>query len=90
MISRLADLFGGKRQDEHDRLRSISSDYVGDDLDEDGVSAIDAHLEWCPPCRSFVNTLRATVGLLRSTPREAPPSPLVDRIRAELRGERSN
>lgn len=90
MVSRIVDLFRGKKQDDHDWVQSVSSDYVDDDLDDEAVSKVDTHLEWCPPCRSFVNTLRATVGLLGSTPRETPPSSLVDRIREKIRSGANN
>ena len=65
--------------------RDMASDYIDDDVEPDLGRRVRAHLEKCGPCLSFVNTLRATVGLLRSMEsRQAPPQ-LADRVSARLR-----
>ena len=68
-----------------EHVREMSSDFIDDDLDEEANQMVVAHLEWCPPCTAFINTLRATVGLLRSTPREAPPVDFKERVRDTIR-----
>ena len=85
MVSRISRLFrreGPEIGCEH--VRNLSSDFIDDDLDADERSRIMEHLEKCGLCLAFINTLRATVGLLGSTSTPEPPSTLQDRIRASL------
>jgi anti-sigma factor RsiW len=65
-------------------VRDLSSDFIDDELDEDERDRMRKHLQWCGLCMAFINTLRATVGLLRSTDTSEPPSALKDRIRSSL------
>ena len=52
-----------------------SSDYLEEDLPPPKLSAIRAHLSNCGPCRAFVDTLAATIGILSRLPRiSVPPS----------------
>ena len=64
-----------------------SSDYLEEDLPPPKLSAIRAHLSNCRPCRAFVDTLAATIGILSRLPRvSAPPSfkeSTMERIRRE-------
>ncbi|MBI3447553.1 MAG: zf-HC2 domain-containing protein [Acidobacteria bacterium] len=46
------------------------SDYVDGELAAELRRAIDEHGGQCPPCRAFVNTLKATVEAVRRLPRE--------------------
>ena len=79
--------------DEHVALRGMSSDYLDGDLDTETAERVRDHLEWCPPCRSFVDTLKATVGLLSSTARRDAPESFRNRLLKRLQqwkaGERS-
>jgi len=68
-----------------EQVQEMSSDFIDDELDGKAKQKIVAHLEWCAPCTAFINTLRATVGLLRSTPREAPPVDFKERVRDSIR-----
>ena len=65
--------------------RAGASDFIDGDLNDRARSRIALHLERCAPCRAFVNTLRATVDLLRSTPALEPPEGFSQRIRDSLR-----
>ena len=64
-----------------------SSDYLEEDLPAPKLSAIRAHLSNCGPCRAFVDTLAATIGILSRLPKvSAPPSfkeSTMERIRRE-------
>ncbi len=73
MVSRFLGMFRRHRLDDDCReVRERSSDLVDGDIDEPSERRIRGHLGRCGPCNAFMNTLRATVGLLRSTPREEP------------------
>ena len=68
-----------------DEVRDLSSDYLEEDLPQPKVSGIQAHLNNCGPCRAFVDTLAATIGVLARFPKvQAPASfkeSLMERIR---------
>ena len=88
MAPRLFGIF--KRRDPEldcTHVREVSSDFIDDDLDTQAKQKVVAHLGWCPPCNAFINTLRATVGLLRSTPREVPPPGFKEHLRESIRRE---
>ena len=60
-------LFGRHRaDDDHTQIRSMSSDYIDNDLDEEQARRVKAHLDKCHLCAAFFNTLRATINLLGS------------------------
>ncbi len=88
MVSRLAGIFGHRGDDLDCReVRNLSSDYIDSELDQAAAERVKSHLDSCPPCKSFVNTLRATVSLLRATPKRQPRSNFRQRIREGLRKE---
>ncbi len=73
MVSRFLGMFKRHGLDDDCReVRERSSDFVDGDIDEPSERRIRGHIGRCGPCNAFMNTLRATVGLLRSTPREEP------------------
>ena len=80
---RLFDIFRKKDLDCGD-VRAASSDFIDGDVGGRERARIAFHLERCGPCRSFINTLRATVNLLRSTPASEPPEGFKQRIRDSL------
>ncbi len=84
---RLFDIFKRKDLDCGD-VRAASSDFIDGDVSDRERARIAFHLERCGPCRSFINTLRATVNLLRSTPAPEPPKDFKQRIRDSL-GDRA-
>lgn len=73
-----------------EHLREMGSDFIDDELDQEAKRKVLAHLEWCPPCNSFINTLLATVGLLRATPKEVPPADFKERVRESIRKARAD
>ena len=89
VVSRFKKLFG-RNDDESEHgldcshVRELSSDYIDEELDPEYRERVKAHLEWCKLCRAFINTLRATVGLLSSSEPPQPPPSLKERIRASL------
>lgn len=85
MVARISRLFrrDGYDHDEHVR-NELSSAFIDDELDEEELDRVTKHLERCGLCRAFINTLRATVGLLSSTDTPEPPPQLKDRIRSSL------
>ena len=91
MSPRLLGIF--KRRDPEldcEDIQQVSSEFIDEELDETAKRKVVAHLEWCPPCSAFINTLRATVGLLRATRSEAPPPGFKERVRESIRRERAN
>ena len=88
MFNRLIRLFRGERaHDEHTRVRDLASDYIDGEVDDDTAAKVEDHLERCGLCQSFFNTLKATIGLLRSSERHEAPDSLPDRIREQVRRE---
>lgn len=57
-----------------DEVRERSSDYLEQDLPPAKQSAFLAHLSKCGPCRTFVNTLSSTIGVLSRLPRVTAPA----------------
>ena len=75
MIAGLLKRFlGGKGA--HADFRDIASDYVDGDVGGDALQKADGHLGMCGPCRAFLQTLRATVSLLKSMPERKAPATL--------------
>jgi anti-sigma factor RsiW len=46
------------------------SEYLDEELDAGLCDSLEAHLDGCPPCRKFLESLRRTIGLVGSL--EAP------------------
>ena len=81
---RFFNLFKRKEAD-CPEVRAGASDFLDGDMGRRESARIAAHLEKCGLCRAFVNTLRATVNLLRSTPTSEPPEGFKQRIRDRLK-----
>ena len=75
-----------RREADCPEVRAASSDFLEGDMGRRERARIAFHLERCDLCRAFVNTLRATVDLLRSAPALEPPEGFEQRIRDSLRG----
>ncbi len=69
-------------------VRSRSSDYLEEDLPPSKLSAIQAHLSNCGPCRAFVDTLAATIGILSRFPRVSAPSSFKESTMERIRREK--
>ena len=88
MASRISRLFKRERDDpECVEVRNVSSDYVAGELDQALLDKVNSHLEWCQPCQSFFNTLRATIGLLGSSKKQEASPSFRERLRERLRSE---
>ncbi|MBM3944396.1 MAG: mycothiol system anti-sigma-R factor [SAR202 cluster bacterium] len=67
-------------------IKGLSSDYVDGDLDSTQSGGISKHLQNCPPCLAFIDTLKATVSLLRMPQNRKAPSTLRAKIHKRLQG----
>ena len=71
--------------------RELASDYLEHDLAPRMRAAVQFHLDKCGPCRAFVETLSATIGLLGRLPRVSVPASfhqtVMDRIKTNDPGE---
>ena len=91
MVSRFLGMFRrNKMDDDCSEVRERSSDLVDGDIEGPTERRIRGHLARCGPCNAFMNTLRATVGLLRSTPREEPSEGFRARVLENIRRDRNS
>ncbi len=91
MVSRFFGMFKRNRLDDDCReVRERSSDLVDGDIDEPSERRIRGHIGRCGPCNAFMNTLRATVGLLRSTPKEEPSEGFRARVLENIRRDQNS
>jgi anti-sigma factor RsiW len=49
------------------------SEYLDGELDPASCSGIEAHMDDCPPCKAFLESLRRTVDLARDLPEHELP-----------------
>ena len=90
MVSRIVSIFRRKRPDpDCIEVRDISSDYIDGELGQVRTEQVKSHLSMCGPCDVFVRTLRATIDLLRSTPKSQAPEGFRTRVRDSLAQDRS-
>ena len=88
MVFRLVRMFMGmKMPADCAEVRAVSSDFVDGELDDAATVKVRSHLEKCGPCNAFVNTLRATVDMLRSMAKQEPPAGFRERVRDSLKRE---
>jgi RNA polymerase sigma-70 factor (ECF subfamily) len=57
------------------------SEYLDGELESGICAETETHLEDCPPCRDFLESLRRTVGILNRLPAEPVPDEIRRRIR---------
>lgn len=62
------------------------SEYLDGELPPDVCEQISEHIEDCPPCVEFVESLKKTVGLCKgmAVESEAAPRPLPEDLKARL------
>ena len=88
MVSRLTGIFKRRKMPRDcEEVRNLSSDYIDGELDQGTEDKVKSHLEWCPPCRAFIKTLRATVDLLRATPRRKAPDDFRQHIHENIQND---
>ncbi|MEK7404022.1 MAG: zf-HC2 domain-containing protein [Acidobacteriota bacterium] len=63
---------------------ALLSEYLDAELPEETCEEIAAHLEGCPPCIEFLESLRRTIALCREHRPVELPAPLTEQARAEL------
>ncbi len=56
------------------------SEYIDGELDPDICAQLETHMDDCPPCEAFLESLRRTVSLTR----ELPAQELPDGLKREL------
>lgn len=66
------------------QIFALLSEYLDQELPQPMCDEIGAHIEDCPPCVEFVQTLRKTVEILKGHRIEVSPDPLPAEARAEL------
>jgi anti-sigma factor RsiW len=64
----------------HRAIRDLLSDLVEGSLDERELGRVSTHLESCPDCRAWCDTLHATARAVSTLPREQAPRALKDRL----------
>jgi predicted anti-sigma-YlaC factor YlaD len=79
----LRTIFGGKNG--HAEFRDVSSDYVDGEVTGDALVKANSHLDKCGPCRAFLDTLKATVKMLKSSRQEKAPPALKSEILENLK-----
>ena len=68
-------------------LVELLTDYLEGALPADEVAAVDAHLETCPACRTYLAQMRATIQALGSVPVETLPDEAYDTLLAAFRDQ---
>jgi anti-sigma factor RsiW len=63
----------------------LVSDYLDGNLDPATERRVAAHLELCPPCVTYVEQVRHTVGALGRLPSDALPDDAVRELEAAFR-----
>jgi len=63
---------------------ALLSEYLDLELPPETCLEIQEHLEGCPPCIEFANSLRKTIELCRKYQPSAVPAPLGAQARGEL------
>ena len=66
------------------RIFAVLSEYIDGDLTADLCERIGQHLEHCPPCIEFLESLRKTAQLCKELPPDALAAPLSEDARLEL------
>ncbi len=64
--------------------RESSSDLIDEDLDESVFVRLNEHLARCGPCQSFIQSLKATVGLFRATPQKKVSTDFAERLKRKI------
>jgi len=77
-------MFRRKQDPDCQEVHDLSSDFIDEEMDDTSATQIRSHLDKCPPCRAFVNSLKATVKLLRATPKNEAPPGFRQRVRDNL------
>ena len=63
---------------------AILSEYLDMELPPDSCEELESHLEGCPPCIDFLESLRKSINLCRGCSPVELPKPLSDDARQQL------
>lgn len=63
----------------------LLADYLAGELPSETATALETHLEGCPPCIAFINTYRGTVNAARRIRDVEIPPQLHDRLLSFLK-----
>ena len=66
-------------------LVELVTDYLEGVLPENEVTAIEHHLDECPPCRRYLDQMRTTIGALGYLPVETVSDAAFDNLRDVFR-----
>ena len=66
------------------------SEYIDGELDPGLCTGIEEHMEDCPPCQAFLESLRRTVDLTRTLPREEIPEDMARELIESFRKARES
>ena len=89
MVSWLRGLFKrAKVGPECREIRDMSSDYLDGNIDRTMIDRVASHLDKCPPCRAFVNTLKRTIDLMRGIPKQEAPEGFRQQVIESLKAQR--
>ena len=61
------------------------SEYLDLELPPDACKEVEQHLEGCPPCIEFAESLRKTVALCREYKPGEAPAPITEKASTDLR-----
>ena len=79
-----------QREPECPEVRSQASAYMEGTLPQSKVLRLRRHLERCGPCRTFLQTLKATIGMLKGLPRQEVSPSLKESIVQQTRRGQGN
>ncbi len=68
----------------HEMLEKICAD-LKEDIDSEVCQEVKRHLESCPDCRAYVDSLKKTVYLYRKIPDEKLPDEVQERLYKTLK-----
>lgn len=85
MVSRITGFFRRNSMDpDCMELRESSSDLIDEDLEEADAVRLNEHMVRCGPCHSFIQSMKATIALLRATPTEKAPQGFAERLKRRI------
>ncbi|MFT3916856.1 MAG: anti-sigma factor [Anaeromyxobacteraceae bacterium] len=67
-------------------LVELVTDYLEDRMGEDERTRLELHLAYCPPCRVYLEQVRATVALAGRLTEESVPATKRDELLEAFRG----
>ena len=66
------------------QLVELLIDFLDGELPEERRRHLEEHLQFCPPCLTYLETYKVTIQLTRRLPDTPPPPELLERLKAAL------